>query len=64
MHLLDEVTLADDVVWHVTRTGKAAKVLQVDAVLAGDVVFDYSAVTVSNETKTEWKSEEQRQGRT
>jgi hypothetical protein len=42
VHLFDEVTLADDVVRHVARAGEATKVLQVDGILAGYVVFDYS----------------------
>ena len=42
VHLFDEVTLADDVVGHVARAGEATKVLQVDGILAGYVVFDYS----------------------
>ena len=42
VHLFDEVTLADDVVGHVARAGEAAKVLQVDGILTGYVVFDYS----------------------
>jgi hypothetical protein len=42
VHLFDEVTLADDVVGHVARTGEATKVLQVDGILAEYVVFDYS----------------------
>ena len=34
--------LANDVVGHVARAGEATKVLQVDGILAGYVVFDYS----------------------
>ena len=42
VHLFDEITLADDAVGHVARAGEATKVLQVDGILAGYVVLDYS----------------------
>jgi hypothetical protein len=44
VHLFDEVTLANDVVRHVAGAGEATKVLQVDGILAGYVVFDYSVM--------------------
>jgi hypothetical protein len=47
VHLFDKVTLANDVVGHKARAGKAAEVLEVDGILAGDVVFDHSATTIS-----------------
>lgn len=47
MHLFDEITLANDVLWDVARTGEAAKVLQIDGIVAGYVVFDHSVAIVS-----------------
>jgi len=47
MHLFDEVTLADDVVGHVARAGEATEVLQVDGILTGYVVFDYSVMRLA-----------------
>jgi len=47
VHLFDEVTLADDMLGHEAGTGEATEVLEVDSILAGNVVFDYSAGIVS-----------------
>ena len=47
MHLLDEITLAHDVLGHEAGTGEATEMLEVDGILAGNVVFDYSAEIVS-----------------
>ena len=40
----DKITLANDVVRHVARAGEATEMLQVDGILAGYVVFDYSVM--------------------
>jgi hypothetical protein len=53
VHLFDEVTLANDMVGHVARTGEAAEMLQVDGILAGYVVFDYSVSVVSKRQRYE-----------
>lgn len=47
VHLLDEITLAHDVLGHEAGTGEATEMLEVDGILAGNVVFDYSAEIVS-----------------
>jgi hypothetical protein len=47
VHFLDEVTLAHNVLGHEAGTGEATEVLEVDGILAGNVVFDYSVGSVS-----------------
>jgi hypothetical protein len=53
VHLFDEVTLANNVVGHVARACEAAEMLQVDGILAGYVVFDYSGRFVSERQRYE-----------